>query len=148
MLRYGEWTRAAEYMYDRPFQLGSRRIGPDVQRIGGKYPDAWHYEHMRDPRTTSPGSVMPSYPWLIDARIDPSDVTASVKALAKVGTPYEGDLDQMVPDSLQSQGRQVVANLATAGIEAEWDQEIVALIAYLQRLGVEGRRHLSQGGGQ
>jgi cytochrome c oxidase cbb3-type subunit I/II len=112
MLRYGEWTRAAEYMYDRPFQLGSRRIGPDVQRIG------------------------------------PSDVTASVKALAKVGTPYEGDLDQMVPDSLQSQGRQVVANLATAGIEADWDQEIVALIAYLQRLGVEGRRHLSEGGGR
>lgn len=148
ILRYGEWTRAAEYMYDRPFQLGSRRIGPDVQRVGGKYPDAWHYEHMRDPRTTSPGSVMPPYPWLIDARIDPGDVTASVKALAKVGTPYEGDLDQMVPDSLQSQARQVVANLATAGIEAEWDQEIVALIAYLQRLGVEGRRHLSEGGGQ
>ena len=60
ILRYGPWSRAWEYQYDRPFQLGSRRIGPDLHRIGGKYPDAWHYEHMRDPRSTTPGSVMPS----------------------------------------------------------------------------------------
>ena len=83
ILRYGEWSRSAEYQYDRPFQLGSRRLGPDLQRVGGKYPDAWHYEHMRDPRSTSPGSVMPSYPWLLDATVDAGDVQASVRALRK-----------------------------------------------------------------
>ena len=62
VLRYGEWTRAAEYQYDRPFLLGSRRLGPDLQREGGKYPDAWHYEHMRDPRSTSPGSHAEKFP--------------------------------------------------------------------------------------
>src|SRR5688572_28550021 len=70
-LRYGPWSRASEYVWDRPFQLGSRRIGPDLQRVGGKYPDAWHYEHMKDPRTTSPGSIMPGYPWLAEDRVDP-----------------------------------------------------------------------------
>ena len=72
---------------DRPFLLGSRRLGPDLQRVGGKYPDAWHYEHMRDPRSTSPGSIMPTYPWLHRNKIDPADITASMVALRKVGTP-------------------------------------------------------------
>jgi cytochrome c oxidase cbb3-type subunit I/II len=72
-LRYGEWSRAGEYVYDRPFQLGSRRIGPDLHRVGGKYPDAWHYEHMKDPRSTSPGSVMPSTPGCT-RKLDPADV--------------------------------------------------------------------------
>ncbi|NJD10502.1 MAG: cbb3-type cytochrome c oxidase subunit II, partial [Gemmatimonadetes bacterium] len=66
LLRYGEWSRAGEYAYDRPFQLGSRRTGLDLMRVGGKYPDAWHYEHLRDPRTTSPGSNMPRNPWLFE----------------------------------------------------------------------------------
>jgi cytochrome c oxidase cbb3-type subunit I/II len=148
ILRYGEWTRAAEYMYDRPFLLGSRRLGPDVQRVGGKYPDAWHYEHMRDPRSTSPGSVMPSYPWLIDARIDPSDVARSIRALARVGTPYDATDEASVSASLENQARGIVENLAATGITTEWDTEIVALIAYLQRLGVDGRRHLQGEGGE
>jgi cytochrome c oxidase cbb3-type subunit I/II len=80
--RYGEWTRAGELVYDRPFQLGSRRIGPDLQRVGGKYPDAWHYEHMRDPRSTSPGSIMPPYPWLLTRRLDTRDVTARCRHAA------------------------------------------------------------------
>lgn len=146
ILRYGEWTRAAEYQYDRPFLLGSRRLGPDLQRVGGKYPDAWHYEHMRDPRTTSPGSVMPNYGWLHEAKVDPADVAASVRALARAGTPYVGTDDDAVAGSLERQGSGVVANLATAGITAEWDDEIVAMIAYLQRLGVEGKAQLSGGG--
>src|SRR5512141_508897 len=83
LLRYGEWSRAGEYAYDRPFQLGSRRAGPDLMRVGGKYPDAWHYEHMRDPRSTSPGSIMPPYRWLAQRRYDPADVYASVRALQK-----------------------------------------------------------------
>jgi cytochrome c oxidase cbb3-type subunit I/II len=144
LLRYGEWTRAAEYRYDRPFQLGSRRIGPDLQRIGGKYPDAWHYEHMRDARSTSPGSIMPNYSWLHENTIDPDDVTRSVRALQRVGTPYTGDLEGGVPMSLQGQGEEIVSRLAEAQIETTWDREIVALIAYLQRLGRDGNAYLSQ----
>jgi cytochrome c oxidase cbb3-type subunit I/II len=148
ILRYGEWTRAAEYQYDRPFLLGSRRLGPDLQREGGKYPDAWHYEHMRDPRSTSPGSVMPPYSWMHEDKIDPSDVGASIRALAKVGTPYVGTDDASVASSLQAQGNTIVQSLAASGITAEWDDEIIALIAYLQRLGVEGRAYLESQGGQ
>ena len=149
ILRYGDWTRAAEYQYDRPFQLGSRRLGPDLQRQGGKYPDAWHYEHMRDPRSTSPGSIMPTYPWLHRDKVDAADVTASVVALSKVGTPYAATDQASTEASMQQQGQTIVGNLSTAGVTAAWDDEIVALIGYLQRLGVDGKRHLAeQGGGQ
>lgn len=149
MLRYGEWTRAAEYQYDRPFLLGSRRMGPDLQRIGGKYPDAWHYEHMRDPRATSPGSLMPPYPWLLDDKYDPGDVGASIRALARVGTPYPATDDAWVTSDVQRQAAGILTSLSTTGITAEWDDEIIAVIAYLQRLGVDGNRYLStQGGGQ
>jgi len=150
VLRYGEWSRAPEYQYDRPFLLGSRRMGPDLHRLAQKYPDAWHYEHMRDPRSTSPGSVMPPYPWLLDATIDPEDVRASVVALQKAGVPYtDADVGD-VPAGLAGQGQQIVASLAGAGIQTEADREIVALIAYLQRLGREGKAYLSNqpGGGQ
>jgi cytochrome c oxidase cbb3-type subunit I/II len=142
VLRYGEWTRAGEYAYDHPFLLGSRRIGPDLQRVGGKYPDAWHYEHMRDPRSTSPGSIMPAYAWLLERRTDPADVTASVRALREVGLPYADSEVASVPASLEAQGKEIVARLAAAGIRTGPDREIVALIAYLQRLGVDGRAHI------
>ena len=148
VLRYGEWTRAPEYQFDRPFLLGSRRMGPDLQRVGQKYPDAWHYEHMRDPRSTSPGSVMPSYPWLLRWRIDPEDVQASVRALRKSGVPYSEAEVEGVPASLAAQGQQIVNSLAGANLETTVDAEIVAVIAYLQRLGREGKAYLpSQGDG-
>lgn len=150
ILRYGEWSRAPEYQYDRPFLLGSRRMGPDLHRVSRKYPDAWHYEHMRDPRSTSPGSVMPTYPWLLEATLDAEDVQASVRALRKAGVPYsESDVEGVV-GSLADQGQQITASLAGAGIETRPDREIVALIAYLQRLGREGKAHLSNqsGGGE
>jgi cytochrome c oxidase cbb3-type subunit I/II len=146
ILRYGPWSRAWEYQYDRPFQLGSRRIGPDLHRVGNKYPDAWHYEHMRDPRSTTPGSVMPSYPWLLNDRIDADDVRASVVALRKTGTPYTDADIEGVEESLAAQGGEIVDRLATAGIETTPDRAIVALIAYLQRLGVEGRAELEARG--
>jgi cytochrome c oxidase cbb3-type subunit I/II len=148
VLRYGEWSRAPEYQFDRPFLLGSRRMGPDLQRVRQKYPDAWHYEHMRDPRSTSPGSVMPPYPWLVEATIDPGDVQASVRALRRSGVPYSDAEVEGVPSSLASQGRQIVASLAGAGIQAEADREIVALIAYLQRLGRDGTAYLEGEGGE
>ena len=138
LLRYGNWTRAGEVVYDRPFQLGSRRIGPDLQRVGGKYPDAWHYEHMRDPRSTSPGSIMPPYPWLLTKRIDARDVTRSVVAMQRLGVPYHSVTPENVAASIQAQGQSIVRSLAGMNIQAEPDREIIALIAYLQRLGRDG----------
>lgn len=150
MLRYGEWSRAAEYQYDRPFLLGSRRTGPDLQREGGRRPDAWHYEHMKDPRSMTAGSIMPTYPWLLTYKIDPADVTASLVALAAVGTPYTATDEASVAKALRDQANEIVVSLSRAGVTAEWDDEIVALTAYLQRLGKEGSAHLAvqQGGGQ
>ncbi len=136
-LRYGEWSHAAEYSWDRPFQLGSRRIGPDLHRVGGKYPDSWHYEHMKDPRSTSPGSVMPTYQWLITDKYDVDDVRNSLVALKRVGTPYSDDEIANVGDSLKAQGQAIVDRMATTGIKAEWDDEIIAMTAYLQRLGTD-----------
>ncbi len=138
-MRYGPWTRAGEYAYDRPFQLGSRRIGPDLQRLGGKYPDAWHYEHMRDPRSTSPGSIMPTYGWLLTDSYDVADVTASVQAMQTLGVPYRDDEVAQVAESLSKQADGIVASLKGQGIETTPDREIVAMIAYLQRLGVDGK---------
>jgi cytochrome c oxidase cbb3-type subunit I/II len=138
-LRYGPWTRAGEYAYDHPFLLGSRRIGPDLQRVGGKYPDAWHFEHMRDPRSTSPGSIMPAYTWLHRQRLDSADVTASVRALRTAGVPYtEADV-RGAAAAMGRQGEEIVTRLAPAGLHTEADREIVAIIAYLQRLGRDGR---------
>lgn len=142
LLRYGEWSRAGEYAYDHPFLLGSRRIGPDLQRVGGKYPDAWHFEHMRDPRSTSPGSVMPPYPWLHERSIDADDVTATVVALKKVGVPYTDEQIADVAAQIAQQGREITARLGTMGIQTQPDREIVALIAYLQRLGRDGKAAL------
>jgi cytochrome c oxidase cbb3-type subunit I/II len=142
LLRYGEWSRAGEYAYDHPFLLGSRRIGPDLQRVGGKYPDAWHFEHMRDPRSTSPGSVMPRYPWLHERSISVKDVTATVRALQKVGVPYTDEQIANVATLIEQQGNWIVDGLSSMGITTQPDREIVALIAYLQRLGKDGKAAL------
>jgi len=136
-MRYGEWSRAAEYVHDRPFQLGSRRIGPDLHRLGGKYPDAWHWEHMKDPRATSPGSVMPPYGWLYDATIDPDDVVASMRALKTAGGGYTDADIASAGETLRAQQQTIVDSLATASITAAPDLEIIALIAYMQRLGTD-----------
>ena len=145
VMRYGEWSRAGEYAYDHPFLLGSRRLGPDLHRVGGKYPDAWHYEHMRDPRSTSPGSVMPPYPWMLHDRYEVADIQASLRALRKVGVPYTDAEIDGAPAAIEAQARGIVDRLATAGITAEPDRDIIAMIAYLQRLGKDGRAALSAG---
>lgn len=144
--RYGEWSRAGEYAYDHPFLLGSRRIGPDLMRVGGKYPDAWHFEHMRDPRSTSPGSIMPPYTWLHERAIDARDVQASVRALARVGVPYTEEQIAGVAEDMARQGGAIKNRLASMGITTEANTEIVALIAYLQRLGVDGKAVLTPAG--
>jgi cytochrome c oxidase cbb3-type subunit I/II len=139
-LRYGEWSRAGEYVYDRPFQLGSRRIGPDLMRVGGKYPDAWHYEHMRDPRSTSPGSIMPPYPWLLEDSWSADDIAASVAAMETLGVDYSS-----IALAPEDQAAGIVKRLSESGIQTQPDREIIALIAYLQRLGVDGKAALSDG---
>lgn len=145
VLRYGEWTRAGEYAYDHPFLLGSRRAGPDLQRVGGKYPDAWHYEHMRDPRSTSPGSIMPDYAWLHHDTYDPSDIQASLRALRRVGVPYTDDEIANAPGTIAAQAQGIVDRLTQAGVTSEPNKEIIALIAYLQRLGKDGRAAIAAG---
>ena len=136
-LRYGEWSHAAEYSWDRPFLLGSRRIGPDLHRVGGKYPDAWHYEHMKDPRSTSPGSIMPTYDWLLEWKIDSEDVRQSLVALHTLGTPYTEEQLTNTEAALRVDADPIVESMKSAEIDVEWDDEIVAMTAYLQRLGTD-----------
>jgi cytochrome c oxidase cbb3-type subunit I/II len=133
--RYGEYSKAGEFVYDHPFQFGSRRIGPDLHRVGGKYPDIWHYRHMEDPRATSPGSIMPTYGWLLSNELNADHTKAKLKAMRLMGVPYtpaevdEGDR------ALREQASEIARGLAEAGISGTENKEIVALIAYLQRLG-------------
>ncbi len=136
-MRYGEWSRAAEVVHDRPFQLGSRRIGPDLARVGGKYPDAWHWEHMRNPRTTSPGSIMPAYSWLYEDTWDVEDVQSTIRALSRVGEPYTEEDIANAGATLSAEAQVIVESLAAANIEADPNLEAIALIAYLQRLGTD-----------
>lgn len=143
-LRYGDWSRAGEYVYDRPFQLGSRRIGPDLHRVGGKYNDAWHYEHMKDPRATSPGSIMPNYPWLLEWEYDPADVAASVETLASLGHPYDEAVLADIEGNIAEQAQGIVDSLAESNITTAPNKEIIAVIAYLQRLGLDGRAAIAQ----
>ena len=139
MLRYGEWTRAGEYAYDHPFLLGSRRIGPDLQRVGGKYPDAWHYEHMRDPRSTSPGSIMPSYAWLLRQRYRPGRTSRPRSGPSAVGRAvHRCARSPAHPRRCGRRPGRSWPGSPQAGIKTEPDREIMALIAYLQRLGKDG----------
>jgi cytochrome c oxidase cbb3-type subunit I/II len=135
--RYGEYSKAGEFIYDHPFQFGSRRIGPDLHRVGGKYPDLWHYRHMEDPRSTSPGSIMPAYTWLLTDELDTSDTRAKVKAMRTLGVPYSAAEVDGAENALRAQAAAIAASLAEAGVSASGDKEIVALIAYLQRLGTD-----------
>lgn len=133
--RYGEYSKAGEFVYDHPFQWGSKRTGPDLARLGGKYPDSWHYNHMLDPASMSPGSIMPSYPWLLDDQIDVSSTIAKIKAMKRLGVPYPENYEQIAAADMQKQAEEITANLERDGIQTLPDREIIALIAYLQKLG-------------
>ncbi|MDB5241141.1 MAG: cytochrome oxidase cbb3-type subunit, partial [Spirosoma sp.] len=135
--RYGEYSKAGEFVYDHPFLWGSKRTGPDLHREGGKYPDSWHYHHMHDPSSMSPGSIMPPYPWLREQKLDVSSTAAKLKALRKVGVPYDDVAIQHANEDLTNQAVTVSNRLAKDGINVQADREIVALIAYLQRLGTD-----------
>ncbi|TDO26430.1 cytochrome-c oxidase, cbb3-type subunit I [Sediminibacterium goheungense] len=135
--RYGEYSKAGEFVYDHPFQWGSKRTGPDLARIGGKYPDSWHYNHMLEPQSMSPGSIMPSYPWLLDDAIDTATTGARIRAMQTLGVPYEKGYDQIANRELMAQAEKISKNLKADKIETSANREIVALIAYLQRIGVD-----------
>ena len=134
-LRYGDPSTAGEFIYDHPFQWGSKRTGPDLHRVGGKYPNLWHYQHMIDPRSTSPGSNMPGYPWLLDARLDVGDTIVKLSALKRLGVPYSADALSNGAVDVEKQGMAISADLKSGGVDVAWDSELTALIAYLQRLG-------------
>ncbi|HEX8061084.1 MAG TPA: cytochrome-c oxidase, cbb3-type subunit I [Cyclobacteriaceae bacterium] len=133
--RYGEYSKAGEYVYDHPFLWGSKRTGPDLHRTNGKYSNAWHYNHMLAPDAVSTGSIMPPYPWLFEQTIDKSLTPGKISALRTVGVPYAEGYEETANDDLDRQAGEIAKNLKTDGIETPSDAEIVALIAYLQRLG-------------
>jgi cytochrome c oxidase cbb3-type subunit I/II len=133
--RYGEYSKSGEYVYDHPFLWGSKRTGPDLQRIGGKYGDSWHYNHMLAPDAVSTGSIMPAYPWLFEQTIDKSQTGPKIKALRTIGVPYEAGYEDRANEDLEKQALRITDNLNLEGIEVAPDAEIIALIAYLQRLG-------------
>ncbi|MGN6617427.1 MAG: cytochrome-c oxidase, cbb3-type subunit I [Ilyomonas sp.] len=135
--RYGEYSKAGEFVYDHPFQWGSKRTGPDLARIGGKYPDSWHYNHMLDPQIMSPGSIMPSYSWLFDNTLDTASTPVKIRAMMKLGVPYPEGYDKKANADLISQANKIKANLKKDKLEAENTSEIIALIAYLQRVGTD-----------
>jgi cytochrome c oxidase cbb3-type subunit 2 len=116
--RYGPYSRAGEFAYDRPFLWGSKRTGPDLHRVGGKYTDVWHQIHMADPRAVVPNSIMPAYPWLVDREAGADgDIQLKLSALRSLGHPYNDDDIAAAPEALE-------------GLS-----ELDALIAYLQVLG-------------
>jgi cytochrome c oxidase cbb3-type subunit I/II len=133
--RYGEYSKAGEYVYDHPFLWGSKRTGPDLHRTNGKYSDTWHYNHMLAPDAVSTGSIMPPYPWLFQQVIDKSLTAGKIRALRTVGVPYEPGYENSANQDLDRQANQITANLKADGIETMPEAEVVALIAYLQRLG-------------
>ncbi|WP_200976963.1 cytochrome-c oxidase, cbb3-type subunit I [Echinicola sp. 20G] len=136
--RYGEYSKAGEFVYDRPFLWGSKRTGPDLHRVGRKYPDSWHYHHMLDPRTMSPGSTMPSYSWMITNTMDHEDMPDKIRTMQKLGVPYpEGYADEQAMVDLEKQASEIATGLSEDNIEVMPNSEIVALIAYLQRLGTD-----------
>ncbi len=139
-LRYGEYAKAGEYVYDRPFLWGSRRIGPDLLRVGGKYPDMWHYSHLVDPQSTSPGSLMPTYAHLFRQPLAIDDIEAKVTLFADVFAAPYSDYDVSHAEVLaRGQAGRIADGLVAQGMPDIRDTQAVALIAYLQRLGTDAR---------
>ncbi|MCS7005277.1 MAG: cytochrome-c oxidase, cbb3-type subunit I [Cytophagales bacterium] len=135
--RYGEYSKAGEYVYDHPFLWGSKRTGPDLMRIGKKYPDSWHYHHFVEPASMSPGSIMPKYPWLLENQLDISLLDKKMMAMQTFGVPYTDQEVEKSREIARKQAEQIAENLRKEGIEVEPDREIIALIAYMQRLGTD-----------
>lgn len=136
--RYGPYSKAGEFVYDHPFQWGSKRTGPDLHRVGGKYPNSWHYMHMRNPRDVTPESIMPNYPWLLSNTLDRRWTKRKMAALRIVGVPYTDAEIANADADLAAQAETITASLKQQQVaDATADREIIALIAFLQRLGTD-----------
>ena len=146
--RYGHYSLAAESMYDHPFQWGSKRIGPDLARIGGKYSDSWHVDHLKDPRSVVPESIMPPYKFLAEHELDYRDIQAKMRALRAVGVPYTDDQIANAKADLEAQATDLSSGgpaldkryggkINRRSFDGDPDKisEMDALIAYLQMLG-------------
>lgn len=147
--RYGEYSKAGEFVYDHPFLWGSKRTGPDLHRVGGKYPDSWHLRHMYDPTSTSPGSLMPRYTWLLGQSYDLESLPNKINALRTVGVPYAPGYEEIAVRDAEWQANKIATGLRESGFEVindedrgksyevTSDKKIIALIAYLQRVGTD-----------
>lgn len=135
VLRYGDYSRLGESIYDHPFQWGSKRNGPDLARVGGKYPNVWHLRHMEDPRAISVGSNMPSYAWLLTNTLDTSTLARKISVQRTLGVPYPNWTPEQIMTRVDTQAKAIAADLKTAGAYVAGDKEIIALIAYLQQMG-------------
>jgi cytochrome c oxidase cbb3-type subunit I/II len=144
-IRYGDYSRAGESIYDRPFQWGSRRIGPDLARLGGRQNSLWHWLHLEEPQQVSPESVMPSFEHLLNRELDFAKVTERVRVAHRLGVPYERELED-APEMARLQAEEVAAEIVSQGGPVKqgdylvMNTQAVALIAYLQRLGIDLNR--------
>jgi len=154
--RYGEYSKAGEFVYDHPFLWGSKRTGPDLLRVGGKYSDSWHLNHFYDPQSISSGSIMPSYKWVINNKLNKKHIQTKMEVMVSLGVPYSPEDIERAQEWMLEQGVSIEENLYTdpefaKNYEADKayakennleftemrDREIVAMIAYLQRLGTD-----------
>jgi cytochrome c oxidase cbb3-type subunit I/II len=140
--RYGDYSKAGEVIYDRPFQFGSKRTGPDLARAGvpGSLvfkPDVWHYNHFLDPQKMIPQSIMPPYQWLLTRNIDMASTPKKIRVMQSLGVPYPEGFDQMANEELLKQAGEIAQHLRDNGLEIEDQKEIIAIIAYIKRLGVD-----------
>ncbi len=138
--RYGEYSKAGEFVYDHPFQWGSKRTGPDLAREGAgnlKKTDGWHFRHFREPSSMSEGSIMPAYPFLLEQDLDISNTEAKIRAMQTLGVPYEKGYDKLAVADLVAQSQTIANNLKNDSIRISPKKEIIALIAYMQRMGTD-----------
>jgi cytochrome c oxidase cbb3-type subunit I/II len=135
VLRYGDYSRLGESIYDHPFQWGSKRNGPDLARVGGKYPNIWHLRHLQDPRSVSAGSNMPNFQWLLTDATDLAILPKKIAVMRTLGVPYPPMSDAMVLANARAQAAGIAEDLKAAGATVAPDKQVIALIAYLQGLG-------------
>ena len=137
--RYGDYSKPGEDVYEHPFLWGSKRTGPDLARVGGKYNHAWHAQHFLEPQSTSPGSIMPAYPWLFEDELDLSNTSTKLRALQRLGVPYSDEEVENAAELAQQQAQQVATELGnqSADFQGLENKDVIALIAYMQRLGTD-----------
>jgi len=142
--RYGEYSKAGEFVYDHPFQWGSKRTGPDLAREGTlnlKKTDSWHFNHMDDPQAVSPGSIMPAYSFMLDKELDTASTPAKIKAMRTMGVPYDEGYEYIANKDLTNQAAKIQNNLLKDSIRVKPNAEVLAIIAYLQRLGTDTEKN-------